>query len=178
MNRLFLIFILLAIPLVTFCQPKSFFSINDELFEIPGKWKLNNHLPESGQYSIVSKKEGLILLISVRDPKKFEFYQESFSDTALLDAYYTWERDYWIAPPNKMQAEVSVISKNPNKVYMIWKMTLHNMPQIENKTHISYLLYAVRNKKLISISLSSGYNRDPALEDAEAVTRLEKIYLR
>lgn len=170
-----LLFILLSN--FSFAQKFSSFQINGELFEIPGKWEFKAQLKESGQYHLSNKKEKLSLLISVRKPEKFEFYQEGLSDIELLNKFYKWEYDYWNSSKG-IKTEVSEIKRNNERKYIVWKITVKNMPQNNNKDQTSYILYAVRNDNLISINVTDNTDKKKLLTESEAVEFLEKIYLK
>lgn len=170
--KLFSIIILSLISFSSFAQKKTPFQINGELFEIPGKWEYRNHLKNSGQFHLTDKNEKINLLISVRKPEKFEFYKEGLSEEELLNQFYTWESDYWKSP-NGVKAEISEIKQNKEKKYIIWKIILN-----DNKDQTSYLLYAVRNNNLISLSLNNNTDKKEPLAEAECTELLEKIYLK
>jgi len=53
------------------------------------------------------------------------------------------------------------------------------MPQdYFDKVHTSYLLFAVRNNKLIAITLSNATDKKKLLTETESIELLEKIYLK
>ena len=175
--KFFSILILFLASSSSFAQKISPFQINGELFEIPGKWEFRTQLKESGQFHLTNKSEKLSLLISVRKPEKFEFYQEGLTEKELLNKFYKWESDYWTSS-NGIKAEVSEVKQNEEKNYIIWKLTLKNMSQNDNKYQTSYLLYAVRNNNLISISLTNNTDKKKPLTETESTELLEKIYLK
>lgn len=168
-----LIFILLST--FSFAQKVSPFQINGELFEIPGKWEFETQLKESGQFHLSNKKEKLSLLISVRKPEKFEFFQAGLSEIELLNKFYKWEYDYW-SSSNGIQTEISETKRNDEKKYIIWKLTLKNMLQNNNKDQTSYLLYAVKNNNLISINLTNNTDKKKLFTESESIELLEKVY--
>ena len=176
-NKNFLILILILISSFAFAQKKSSFQINGELFEISGKWEYRTQLKESGQFHLTNKSEKLSLLISVRKPENFEFYQEGLTEKELLDKFYKWDYDYW-ASSNGVKTEVSEIKRDEENNYIIWKLTLKDMPQNNNKDHTSYLLYAIRNNKLIAINLTNDTDKKKPLTETESIDLLEKIYLK
>jgi len=178
LNRKFtLTLIIILISTISFAQKISPFQINGELFEIPGKWEFRTQLKESGQFHLTNKKEKLSLLISVRNPEKFEFYQDNLTEKELLNKFYKWEYDYW-ASPNGIKTDVSEIKNNENKNYIIWKLIIKNMPENDNKDQTSYLLYALRNNKLIAINLTNNTDRKIPLTEIESIELLEKIYMK
>ena len=169
--------LIFLISVFSFAQKVSPFQINGELFEIPGKWEFKAQLKESGQFHLSNKKEKLSLLISVRNPEKFEFYQEGLSENDLLNKFYNWESDYWKSS-NGIETEVSEIKRNDEKKYIIWKLNLKNMPQNNNQDQITYLLYGLQNNKLIAINLTNNTDRKILLTESESIIFLEKIYLK
>ncbi|MCD1116957.1 hypothetical protein [Chryseobacterium turcicum] len=180
MNSKFKIFSTLVIVFISsfsFAQKVSPFQINGELFEIPGKWEFKTQLKESGQFHLSNKKEKLNLLISVRKPEKFEFYQEGLNDAELLNKFYKWEYDYWNSS-NGISTEVSETKRNEDKKYIIWKLIVKKVPENNDKDLISYLLYAVRNNNLISINLTNNTDKKNSLTESESIELLEKVYLK
>lgn len=174
--KLGLTLIMVLYSALTFAQKTTNFLINEELFELPGKWTTIGLLKNSGQYHIANKKEEISLLISVRKPEKFEFYTEGLSEYDLLNRYYRWEYDYWNSPSG-LKSEVSEIIRSEEKKYIIWKIVLKNSPENNNNDKLSFLLYAVRNNKLLSVSLSAGIARKNELTESEATEYLKKIYI-
>lgn len=175
-NKKFIItLITVLISTVSFAQKISFFQINGELIEIPGKWVYKTQLKESGQFHLINKNEKLSLLISVRNPEIFEFYQDNLTEEELLHKYYKWEYDYWNSPKG-IKTEVSEIKQNKN--YIIWKLIIKNTPHNNNKDQTSYLLYTVKNNKIIAINLSSLTDRKIPLTESESIELIEKIYLK
>ncbi|MGE8554784.1 MAG: hypothetical protein ACN6OB_12760 [Chryseobacterium jejuense] len=175
--NLFSIFILFLVSSSSFAQKKTPFQINGELFEVPGKWEYKNQLKQSGQFHLSNKDEKINLLISVRKPEKFEFYKEGLTEKELLNAFYKWEYDYWISP-NEVKTEVSEIKRNEENNYIIWKIIFKNRSEYDNKDLISYLLYAVRNNNLISLTLTNNTDKKNPLTETESIERLEQTYLK
>ncbi len=167
-------FVFLFNTLSLFSQKKEFYHINDELFELKGKWEIKGQIKSSGQYHLTNKKENLSLLISVRKSEYFEFYEKDLTEKQLLDKFYKWEYDHW-ADSTGLKREVSEIKVNQEKNYIVWKLIIKNFfyENENNKSLTSYFLYHVRNKNLISISLSS---RKEEFSENDAVEYLEKIY--
>lgn len=176
-QKFILTLIIILFSTISFGQKTSPFQINGELFEIPGKWEYRTQLKESGQFHLTNKKDKLSLLISVRKPENFEFYQKKLSEKELLNKFYKWEYDYWTSP-NGIETEVSEIKNNGSNNYIIWKLIIKNMSQNDYKEQISYLLYAVKNNKLISINLTNNTDRKIPLTESESIELLEKIYLK
>lgn len=175
--KLISIFILFLFSTYSFAQKKSHFQINGELFEVPGKWEYKDQLKHSGQFHLSNKNEKISLLISVRKPEKFEFYKEGLTENELLNAFYKWEYDYWTSP-NGVKAEVSEIKRNEENNYIIWKVILKNRSEYDNKDLTSYLLYAVRNNNLISLTLTNNTDKKTPLTETESIERLEQTYLK
>ena len=176
-SRRLLTSLLILISTISHAQKASLFVINEESFEIPGNWKFIGHIEESGQFHLTNKKEKLNLMISVRKSEYFEFYQENLSEKELLDKFYKWEYDYW-SSPNARKTEVSETKRNEEKNYIIWKINIKNMPENDNNDKISYLLYTVKNNKLISLNLSNNRGRKNQLTEIESIEHLEKIHLK
>ncbi|MDN3691310.1 hypothetical protein QWZ06_03055 [Chryseobacterium tructae] len=171
------ILLLFLISASSFAQKKTPFQINGELFEFPGKWEYKDQLKHSGQFYLSNKAEKIILSVSVRKPEKFEFYKEGLTEKELLNAFYKWEYDYW-ASSNGVKADVSEVKRNEEKNYIIWKITLKDKPQNDHKNLTSYLLYAVRNNKLISFNLTNNIEKKNPLTETESIELLEQIYLK
>lgn len=173
--KLGLALIILLYSALTYAQKTTNFLINEELFELPGKWTTIGLLKNSGQYHFANKKEGISLFISVRKPEKFEFYKDGLSEYDLLNRYYKWEYYYWNLPTG-LKSEVSEIIRSEEKKYIIWKIVLKNSPENNNKDKLSFLLYAVRNNKLLSVSVTAGIARKNEFTESEATEYLKKIY--
>lgn len=167
-----IVFFTLFISVSSFTQNKSFYLINDELFKLKGDWEIEGQLESSGQYVLRNKKERLNLLISVRKPEYFKFYEKDLTEKQLLDRFYKWEYDHW-ADSTGLKSEVSEIKANTYKNYIVWKLTVKDIPDTDNESLTSYILYAVRNNRLISISISS---RKEEFTESYAVKYLEKLY--
>lgn len=92
-----------------------------------------------------------------------------------MNKFYKWEYDYW-SSSNGIQTEVSETKRNDEKKYIIWKLTLKNMLQNNNKDQTSYLLYAVKNNNLISINLTNNTDKKKLFTESESIELLEKVY--
>lgn len=168
-------FIILLLSTVLYSQKVSRFQINGELFKISGKWEAKGQLKESGQFQLINKKEKMSLLISVRKPEKFEFYNQELNERELLEKFYKWDYDYW-GSSNGILSEVNEIKRNEQGKYIIWKLIIKNSPHNDNKDKTSYSLHAVRNNNLISMNLAEGFDKEEKLNESEFVELLEKTY--
>ena len=171
MNSKFLklFFTVILFSNITLGQTKTSFSINDELFELPGKWELIGKIENSGQYSFTSKKLKLGLLISVRKTEKFEFYSKDLTEFEFLNKFYTWETEYW--GKDDVNVEIEKIEINESDKYIIWRL------KIIDKNIESFIMSGVRNNKLIGISLSDNSKKEPKSKN-EKIDFLKKIYFR
>jgi hypothetical protein len=152
-------------------QKKSRFLINDEKFELFGKWEQKGYNKSSGQFVFKNERDTITLSISVREAKYFEFYNDTLSQEELLTKYYQWDADYW-SKSGGLNAEVKKIKSFPN--YILWSLTLKNLPDNDNKDLVSYIVYFIRNDKLISKNINYGRKIDLVKEE-EAVSYLERL---
>ena len=104
-----------------YSQKGERFAINGILVNFPQEVEYKSTLKNSGQFHFVDKDETNIL-VSVRDSKNMEFYNENFNEIEMLEAFYKWDFDYW--KDNSMNAKVSEIEKNLEKKYILWKIEL------------------------------------------------------
>lgn len=169
MKYIKIIFAFFIFTNLSFGQLKSPFLINNELFELPGKWKVNGHLESSGQYSISNKKLNLGLLISVRKIEGFDFYSKDLTEFEFLNKFYIWEPEYW-AKDGGEKVEIEKIEINEAEKYIIWKIVLINK-NIEN-----YIFSGVRNGKLILIDFID--NKKAPKSKEEKIEFLKNIYLK
>jgi hypothetical protein len=152
---------------ITFGQTKTPYSINDELFELPGKWELLGKIEKSSQYSFTNKKIKLGLLISARKKEMFDFYSKELSDFDFLNKFYTWETEYWAKDDNNI--EIEKIEINETEKFIILKL------KIIDKNIESFILSGVRNNKLIGINLSDNNKKEPKSR-TEKIEFLKNIY--
>ena len=154
---------------LSFGQTKSPFLINNELFELPGKWEHLGKIENSGQYSFSSKKLKLGLLISVRKSEVFDFYNKELSEFEFLNKFYIWETEFWGKDDGNI--EIEKIEVNETEKYIIWRL------KIIDKSIESFMLSGVRNSKLIGISLSDNNKKEPKSR-TEKIEFLKKIYFK
>ena len=83
-----IIFAIFIFSNLSFGQSKSPFLINNELFELPGKWKHIGKIENSAQWGFSNDKLKLTLLINVRKPENFEFYNKEQSEFEFLNNFY------------------------------------------------------------------------------------------
>lgn len=152
---------------IVFGQTKSLYSINDELFELPGKWELLGKSERSGQYSFSNKKMKLALLLSVRKKEIFDFYSKELTDFEYLNKYYNWETEYWAKDDKNI--EIEKIEINETEKFIIWRL------KIIDKNIESFKLSGVRNTKLIGINLSDNNKKEPKSR-TEKIEFLKSIY--
>ncbi|RXR17684.1 hypothetical protein EQG63_09340 [Flavobacterium amnicola] len=169
LKYLFILFTLLIIPNSLFSQTKTPFLINDELFELPGKWEMLGKVEKSGQYGFNNKKNKLTLLISVRKTEKFEFYSKDLSELDFLNKFYTWESEHWLKDDKKI--EVEKIELNETEKYIIWRL------KIIDQNIESFILSGVRNSRLIGISLSDNNKKEPKSR-SEKTEFLKDLYFK
>lgn len=117
--------------------------VNGEYFELPGKWEYQNQIKESGQFQLTNKKEKLNLLLSVRKTELFDFYDENLNEAELLHLFYKWDYDHWNSEEG-IDANASEIKNQLAQNYMIWKISINELSLIDNESHTSYLLYAIK----------------------------------
>ena len=154
---------------LSFGQTKSPFLINNELFELPGKWEHLGKIENSGQYSFSSKKLKLGLLISVRKSEVFDFYNKELSEFEFLNKFYIWETEFWGKDDGNI--EIEKIEVNETEKYIIWRL------KIIDKSIESFMLSGVRNSKLIGISSSDNNKKEPKSR-IEKIEFLKKIYFK
>ena len=169
MNSKFLklFFTIILFSNITFGQTKTFYSINDELFELPGKWEFIGKIESSAQWGFSNKKLEHILLINVRPIDMFEFYNKELSEFELLNKFYTWESESWEKNDNNI--EVEKIEVNEVEKYIIWRL------KIKDKNMENYIIHGMKNNKLIGVSLSDNNKKKPKSRD-EKIDFVKKIY--
>ena len=154
---------------LSFGQTKSPFLINNELFELPGKWEHLGKIENSGQYSFSSKKLKLGLLISVRKSEIFDFYNKELTEFEFLNKFYIWETEFWGKDDGNI--EIEKIEVNETEKYIIWRL------KIIDKSIESFMLSGVRNSKLIAISSSDNNKKEPKSR-TEKIEFLKNIYFK
>ena len=169
MKYLIILFTLLINPINSFSQTKTPFLINNELFELPGKWEILGKIENSGQYSFNNKKSKLGLLISVRKTEIFDFYSKDLTEFEFLNKFYTWETEYWAKDDKNI--EIEKIEINDTKKYIIWRL------KIIDKNIESFILNGIRNNKLIGINFSDNNKKEPKSRN-EKIEFLKNIYFK
>lgn len=169
LKHLKIIFTILFFSSLSFGQSKSPFLINDELFELPGKWEHLGKIENSGQYSFSSKKLNLGLLISVRKKEIFEFNNKDLSEFEFLNKFYIWETEYWRKDDKNI--EIEKIETNETYKFIIWRL------KIIDKNIEGFILSGVRNNKLIGINLSDNNKKEPKSR-IEKIEFLKSVYFK
>ena len=154
---------------LTFGQSISPFLINNELFELPGNWKYIGKIENSAQWSFDNKKLKLTLLINVRKPENFEFYNKELFEFDFLNKFYIWETEFW--GKDDQNIEIEKFEINEQEKYIIWRLT------IVDKKIESYIFSGIRNNKLIGISLSDNNKKVPKSR-TEKIEFLKNIYFK
>jgi hypothetical protein len=154
---------------LTFGQSKSPFLINNEMFELPGKWKHIGKIENSAQWGFANEKLKLTLLINVRKPENFEFYSKDLSEFEFLNKFYLWETEFWGKDDQKV--EIEKIETNEEEKYIIWRL------KILDKNIESFIFSGIRNNKLIGISLSDNNKKEPKSR-TEKIEFLKSIYFK
>ena len=167
MNLLKLIFTILLISNITYGQTKSPYLINNELFELPGKWEYIGKIESSAQWGFTNKKLKITLLINVRKIENFEFYNKDLSEFEFLNAFYIWETEFWGKADQNI--EIENIEFNEQKKYIIWRL------KIKDKNVENFILSSVRNDNLIGISFSDNNKKKPKNRN-EIIDYLKKVY--
>lgn len=90
-----------------------------------------------------------------------DFYNADFNKTQLLEEFYKWDFDYW--KTNSIGADIQEISKNLDKDYILWEISLK-----EGKT---IFLFGILENKLISVSINNDN-----LSDEEKMNFVIKMY--
>ena len=143
-------------------------SINNEIFELPGKWEIQGKNENSGQYAFNNKKLKNLLLISVRKITNFEFYNQERNNIELLNDYYAWETKYWTENNTDSNVEVEKYIQDDENIFVIWRIKLIDK-NIEN-----FIIGGIRNGKLITISLTN--NKDKPKPKEEIIKYLKDLY--
>jgi hypothetical protein len=154
---------------LSFGQTKSPFLINNELFELPGKWENLGKIENSGQYSFSNKKLKLGLLISVRKTEIFDFYSKELTEFEFLNKFYIWETEFWGKDVGNV--EIEKIEVNETEKYIIWRL------KIIDKNIENYIFNGIRNNKLIGVSLSDNNKKEPK-NRTEKIEFLKNIYFK
>ena len=159
LNLLKIIFAIFVFSNLSFGQSKSPFLINNELFELPGKWKHIGKIENSAQWGFANEKLKLQLLINVRKPENFEF--------EFINKFYLWETEFW--GKDDQNVEIEKIETNEQEKYIIWRL------KIVDKNIESFIFSGIRNNKLIGISLSDNNKKKPKSR-TEKIEFLKEIY--
>ena len=162
-----ILFSILLFSTIAVGQRKTRLLINNEPFELPGKWKPIGKIENSAQWGFENEKAKLTLLINVRNPEKFEFYNREFSEFEFLNKFYVWEAEFW--GKDDQNVEIEKIDVNEKEKYIIWRLKVND---IEN-----FILHGMRNNKLIGISLSDNNKKEPKSR-IEKIEYITNIYLR
>ena len=162
-----LFFTLFMFSNLSFGQKISPFLINNELFELPGKWEFIGKIENSAQWGFSNKKLKHTLLINVRSIDKFEFYNKDLSELELLNKFYIWESEYWAKDDNNI--EVEKIEVNEEEKYIIWRL------KIIDKDLENYIIHGMRNSKLIGVSMSDNNKKEPKSRN-EKIDFVKNIY--
>jgi hypothetical protein len=166
-KKLVILIIIALMTNISFGQAKKSFLINDELFELSGKWEVVGQNKNSGQYHLSNKKAEIELLISVRKIEIFDFYAQEISELEFLERFYKWETDHWTKDDSNV--EVDEIESDNSKQYKILRMKLIDQ-NIEN-----YVLYGVRNNKIIGINFLDNNKANPKSKQ-EIIDYLKSAY--
>lgn len=164
-----IIFSIFIISNLSFGQSISPFLINKELFELPGKWEYIGKIENSAQWSFANEKLKLQLLINVRKPENFEFFNKDLSEFEFLNKFYLWETEFW--GKDDQNVEIEKIETNEQEKYIIWRL------KILDKNIESFIFSGVRNDKLIGISLSDNNKKKPKSR-TEKIELLKEIYFK
>lgn len=164
-----IIFAIFIFSNLSFGQSKSPFLINNELFELPGKWKHIGKIENSAQWGFANEKLKLTLLINVRKPENFEFYNKELSEFEFLNKFYIWETEFW--GKDDKNVEIEKIETNEQEKYIIWRL------KITDKNIESFIFSGIRNNKLIGISLSDENKKKPKSR-TEKIEFLKNIYFK
>ncbi|ALM49604.1 hypothetical protein AMR72_12245 [Flavobacterium psychrophilum] len=160
---------------LSFSQRISTFVIGEIAFNLPGKWKVVGSIKSSGQYHVANEKGKIGLLISARDASKFEFYNDTLSPIQLVEHFYNWEKEYWIAPNTDHEVIARTLKINNSKNYIIWELTVKKLKENNDQDLKSRMLYTLKNNRLVSISLADG-PKAKALSDEEIIKLFEGIF--
>lgn len=164
-----IIFITFLFSNLSFGQSKSPFLINNELFELPGKWKHIGKIENSAQWAFANKKSKLTLLINVRKVENFEFYNKELSEFEFLTKFYLWEAEFW--GKDDKNVEIEKIETNEQEKYIIWRL------KILDKNIESFIFSGVRNQKLIGLSLTDDNKENPKSR-TEIIEFLKNVYFK
>ena len=164
-----IIFAIFIFSNLSFGQSKSPFLINNELFELPGKWKHIGKIENSAQWGFSNDKLKLTLLINVRKPENFEFYNIEQSEFEFLNNFYVWETEFW--GKDDQNVEIEKIETNEQEKFIIWRL------KIVDKNTESFIFSGIRNNKLIGISMSDNNKKEPKSR-TEKIEFLKKIYFK
>ena len=164
-----ILFFILIFSNLSFGQKKTPYLINNELFELPGKWEHIGKIENSAQWGFASKKSKFTLLINVRKPENFEFYNKELSEFDFLNKFYIWETEFWGKDDNNI--EIEKIEINEQEKYIIWRL------KIIDKNIESFIFSGIRNNKLIGLSLSDNNKKEPKTTN-EKIEFLKNLYFK
>lgn len=168
-NILKILFLFFIYSNVSFGQSNTYFSINEEMFILPKKWKITGKLRESAQWVFENEKQKLAILINVREPKIFELYDKEDSEVEFLNKFYKWEIDYSVEKFPSVKYEK--IETNENENYIIWRIK-ESEDYLENT-----IITGIRNGKLIGVSMFDT-NKEKPKTLIEKIEFIKKIYFR
>ena len=169
MKFLKILFAIFIFTSLSFGQSKTPYLINNELFELPGKWKQIGKIENSAQWSFANKKPEYSLLINVRKTEIFEFYNKENTEFEFLNKFYTWETEFWAKDDGNI--EIEKIEINETDKYIIWRL------KITDKNIENFILSGIRNNKLIGLSLSDSDEKKPKSR-TEKIEFLKNIYFK
>ncbi|WP_445722868.1 hypothetical protein [Flavobacterium sp.] len=162
-------FTIFIFSIFSFGQSKSPFLINNELFELPGKWKHIGKIENSAQWGFANEKLKLTLLINVRKTENFEFYNKEFSEFEFLNKFYIWETEFW--GKDDQNVEIEQIETNEQEKYIIWRL------KVIDKNIESFIFSGIRNNKLIGLSVTDDNKKKPKSR-TEIIEFLKNIYFK
>lgn len=158
-----ILLLILSICIKAYSQEYTTVKIDSISFKLPGlDWTIVNKNPTGGQFMFQNQTNKVAMSLSARDKTKFEFYKSTLSDIELVQTFYKWDADYWVA--NK-DYEVTEIKRNEDKKYIIWKL---KSSKAEN-----YCLYGLKNNYLIGLSVP----KQKIIGPKEQIDLLEKTFL-
>ncbi len=164
-----IIFTIFIFSNLSFGQSKSPFLINNELFELPGKWKHIGKIENSAQWGFANEKLKLTLLINVRKTENFEFYNKEFSEFEFLNKFYIWETEFW--GKDDQNVEIEQIETSEQEKYIIWRL------KVIDKNIESFIFSGIRNNKLIGLSVTDDNKKKPKSR-TEIIEFLKNTYFK
>lgn len=160
----FILFILIILPNIIFCQDKEYTSIKTNLGEvkIPGKWEELNKFADTGQ-TYLKNIDGVIIAIAQNPKKAYPFYKSDASNFKNVELFYIWDSEYY----KEKKFNTQKIKENTELEYIIWKYN-------DNKLDNVFLFGSSKNNFLNLLVYTNYWSEDDKIVFLENLFILNK----